>query len=57
MLRNLDLQGNPHVLDNLAVKPEYRGTLERIRAMAIEELRKDGAGFVDAMPPVRMADD
>lgn len=52
-----DLTADPDELDNLAVKPEYRDTLERMRALAITELRKDGAGFVDAMPPVRMADD
>ena len=48
-----DLKADPEELDNLAVKPEHRETLERLRASAIAELRKDGAGFVDSMPPVR----
>ena len=48
-----DLKADPEELDNLAVKPEHRETLERLRASAIAELRKDDAGFVDSMPPVR----
>jgi arylsulfatase A-like enzyme len=48
-----DLEADPDELDNLAVKPEFRKTLEKLRAEAIAELRKDKAGFVDAMPPVR----
>lgn len=48
-----DLKADPEELDNLAVKAEHRETLERLRATAIAELRKDGAGFVDSMPPVR----
>ena len=50
-----DLKADPNELDNLAVKPEHRKTLERLRAEAIAELRKDKAGFVDAMPSVKMA--
>ena len=48
-----DLKADPEELDNLAVKPEYRDTLQRLRALAIAELREDEAGFVDNMPPVR----
>ena len=48
-----DLEADPDELDNLAVKPEHRERLERMRAMTIAELRKDKAGFVDAMPAVR----
>jgi arylsulfatase A-like enzyme len=47
-----DLQADPDELDNLAVKPEFRATLEKLRAEAIAELRKDKAGFVDSMPAV-----
>jgi hypothetical protein len=50
-----DLKADPDELDNLAVKPEFRATLEKMRAEAIEVLRKDKAGFVDAMPEVRIA--
>jgi len=48
-----DLRKDPDELDNLAVKPKFRNTLTRLRAAAIAELRRTGAGFVDRMPPVR----
>ena len=48
-----DLRADPEELDNLAIKPEFAETLQRMRQLAIAELREDGAGFVDAMPPVR----
>ena len=48
-----DLTEDPDELDNLAVKAEHQETLKRLRASAIAELRKDGAGFVDNMPAVR----
>jgi arylsulfatase A-like enzyme len=48
-----DLEADPEELDNLAVKPEHRQTLRRLRAAAIAELRRTRAGFVDRMPPVR----
>lgn len=48
-----DLRNDPEELDNLAIKPAFRQTLERMRELAIAELREDGAGFVDNMPPVR----
>ena len=50
-----DLEADPEELDNLAVKPEHRETLERLRALAVTELRRDGAGFVDNMPAVKQA--
>lgn len=50
-----DLRDDPEELDNLAIKPEFRETLERLRNLAIAELREDGAGFVDNMPPIREA--
>ncbi len=48
-----DLKADPDELVNLAVDPAHRSTLERLRALAIAELREDGAGFVDNLPPVR----
>ena len=48
-----DLRQDPDELDNLAVKPEYRTTLRKLRAGSIAELRRTGAGFVDRMPPIR----
>jgi hypothetical protein len=48
-----DLNLDPEELDNLAVKPEQAERLRRLRAAAIAELRRTGAGFVDAMPPFR----
>jgi arylsulfatase A-like enzyme len=50
-----DMQQDPEELDNLAVKPEHRKTLVRLRTIAIAELRRSKAGFVDRMPPVREA--
>lgn len=50
-----DLEADPDELDNLAVKPEFRERLEKMRAMTIVELRKDKAGFLDNMPPVKTA--
>jgi arylsulfatase A-like enzyme len=48
-----DMQQDPEELNNLAVKPEHRQTLVRLRALAIAELRRSKAGFVDRMPAVR----
>ncbi len=48
-----DLREDPDELDNLAVRPEYRQQLQQLRAAAIAELRRTGAGFVDNLPPVR----
>ena len=48
-----DLDADPDELVNLAVQAEHRETLERMRASAIGELRRNKAGFVDNMPPVK----
>jgi len=48
-----DLSQDPDELDNLALKSQYRKTIEQLRAKATAELRRTGAGFVDSMPPVR----
>ncbi len=48
-----DLREDPDELDNLAVKPEHAQRLQRMRAAAIAQLRRNDAGFVDHMPPVR----
>ena len=50
-----DLENDPEELDNLAAKQEFRDTLARLREAAVAELREDGAGFVDNMPAVRIA--
>ena len=49
-----DLENDPDELDNLAIKREHRAILESLRAGAIGELRRTGAGFVDSMPKVRV---
>ena len=48
-----DLRKDPEELDNLAMKPEHRATLLRLRAATIAELRRTKAGFVDRMPAVK----
>ena len=48
-----DLQQDPEELDNLAVKTAHGDRLKQLRAAAIAELRRTGAGFVDGLPPVR----
>lgn len=47
-----DLERDPDELDNLAVKSEFRDVLERMRDLAVEELREDGAGFAENLPAV-----
>ena len=47
-----DLQQDPEELANLAVQPEHAPRLERLRAAAIAELQRAGAGFIGSMPPV-----
>ena len=52
-----DLANDPDELTNLALRPEHRATLERMRALTIAELRRCDAGFVDRMPrPKTMAE-
>jgi arylsulfatase A-like enzyme len=48
-----DLRKDPDELTNLAAKPEHQNRLKSLRAAAIAELRRTGAGFADRMPPVR----
>ncbi len=50
-----DLDNDPDELDNLAVKPAHKSTLHRMRGVAMSELRRNKAGFVDRLPPVREA--
>ena len=45
-----DLQADPEELKNLAVDPAHAERLERLRAKAVEELRRTEAGFVGALP-------
>ena len=47
-----DLSQDPDELHNLAAEPGNRARLADLRAKAIAELRRTGAGFVDNMPPV-----
>ncbi len=48
-----DLKADPDELDNLAVKREFQTKLREMREMAVAELRRNKAGFVDNMPPVK----
>ncbi len=45
-----DLQSDPEELNNLAADPAQRSLLEQLRAAAVVELRRTGAGFADQMP-------
>jgi len=48
-----DLETDPEELVNLAVKPEHRQLMERLRAKTIDELRRTDARFVDGLPPTK----
>ncbi|MEZ5403135.1 MAG: sulfatase-like hydrolase/transferase [Bryobacteraceae bacterium] len=48
-----DLEKDPDELDNLAVKPAFKSTLRRMRGVALDELRRNKAGFVEKLPPIR----
>ena len=50
-----DLERDPDELTNLALLPEHRATLARMRDLTVAELRRTGAGFVDAMPTPKTA--
>jgi len=50
-----DLETDPDELNNLAVSSEHREQLRKFRAAAIEQLRQQGARFVENLPPVRRA--
>jgi arylsulfatase A-like enzyme len=48
-----DLQADPRELTNLALKPEHKSLLAELRDVAIAELRRTDAPFVDNLPPTR----
>ena len=48
-----DLKKDPEELDNLAIKPEFAGTLAEFREATLAELRRTDAGMVDNLPSVR----
>jgi arylsulfatase A-like enzyme len=50
-----DLERDPLELTNLALQPEHRSLLERMRSLTIAELRRTRAGFVDRMPTPKTA--
>jgi arylsulfatase A-like enzyme len=50
-----DMQQDPEELNNLAVKAEHQALLKRMRAAAIDELKRNKAGFVNNMPAVKEA--
>ena len=47
-----DLANDPEELVNLAVKPAHKERLERMRTVAIAELKRTEAGFAEHLPPV-----
>jgi arylsulfatase A-like enzyme len=50
-----DLAKDPGEMTNLALVPEHKATLERLRNMMVTELRRTNAGFVDHMPVPKTA--
>src|SRR5262249_39103104 len=50
-----DLESDPEELTNLALRPEHRPALERMRGLTVAELRRTGAGFVGRMPVPKTA--
>jgi arylsulfatase A-like enzyme len=50
-----DLQADPEELVNLALRPEHRKTLERMRTLTADELRRCEAPFIDRMPVPKIA--
>jgi arylsulfatase A-like enzyme len=45
-----DLDADPDELVNLALRPEHAKTLERMRTLTVDELRRCEAPFCDRMP-------
>ncbi|MBT4512500.1 MAG: DUF4976 domain-containing protein, partial [Chloroflexi bacterium] len=45
-----DLEKDPDELNNLAVNPEYKTKLTKLRLKAVEEFRKKDGDFVDHLP-------
>jgi arylsulfatase A-like enzyme len=50
------LETDPDELTNLALVPEHRATLKRMRDLTIEELRRTKAGFLERMPTPKTAE-
>ncbi|MFN4260374.1 MAG: sulfatase-like hydrolase/transferase [Gemmataceae bacterium] len=50
-----DLQKDPEELNNLALNPKYADKLAEMREAAIAEMRRTDAGWLDNLPPVKMA--
>jgi arylsulfatase A-like enzyme len=48
-----DLEEDPEEQHNLALRPEHRQLLHRLRAETLAELRATGAHFVDSLAPIR----
>jgi len=48
-----DLETDPDELHNLAGVAQLKKQIEKLRAAAVAELRRTGARFADALPPVR----
>jgi arylsulfatase A-like enzyme len=48
-----DVDSDPEELNNLAVRPEHKATLLRLRAKAIDELKRTKANFAERLPPIR----
>lgn len=48
-----DLQTDPEELNNLADAQEHQGVLIRLRAAAVEELRRTRADYAEDLPPTR----
>ncbi|MEZ5940536.1 MAG: sulfatase-like hydrolase/transferase [Planctomycetaceae bacterium] len=48
-----DLDADPEELVNLALRAEHKGRLRQLRQLAISELKRTKAGFIDKMPPTR----
>ena len=47
-----DLKEDPDELRNLAVEKPHQKRLHELRAAAVAELKRTGAGFVNNLPPV-----
>ena len=49
-----DLDKDPEELNNLAVNPEYRSLLKKLREKAAVEIRKKDGEFIDFLPKPRI---
>ena len=48
-----DLDQDPEELNNLAIQAAHQGTLQRLRAKAMAELKRTKANIAGHLPPVR----